>query len=354
MFSHSKYLTVKENQDIGQVVYVGPARDFTPVAMSITPGPEGIMEHVLDDGESFADCSEKAPARWIRLCGLHDIELVQRVGHGLEIPDIVLEDIVDTSQRPKFEEFENGFYMVLKIIDYDDSSHRLMVEQVSLVLTGNTLVTFQENLQNDWDGLLARLRKGRHKNKTDPHYFLLSLFDLLVDRYMTTIGKLGDRVEELEGQLMEIQSEKTLYAIYGLKRETALLRKHLWPLREVLQHLSHKRKSKHVSDYTRAYIDEVFGHAIQAIEMVDTLDQLTSNLLDVYSSVSDMRMNRVMKILTVVGTVFMPLTFITGVYGMNFENMPELNWRYGYYVVLGICLLLVSSMLAWFRHKRWL
>lgn len=354
MFANYKYLKVKENQDVGQVIYVGPERDFTPQAMCITPGPHGVHEELLQAGAQFPACNEHEPARWIRVCGLHDIELVQRIGHGLGIPDMVLEDVVDTSQRPTFEELDGGFFMVLKLINYDPATRRLLVEQVSLVLMENTLLTFQENRENDWDGFQARLRRGRHKDKTDPHYFLLALFDLLVDRYMITIGILGDHVEQLEGKLMEIQSEDTLYAIYDMKRETALLRKHLWPLREVLQQLSHKKKSKHVSDYAKGYIDEVYGHAIQAIEMVDTLDKLTSNLLDVYSSVSDMRMNRVMKILTVVGTVFMPLTFITGVYGMNFENMPELHWRYGYYIVLGFFLMLSVGMLLWFRKKRWL
>jgi len=354
MFRNLKYRHIKDNQDIGQVVYVGPGRDFQAVARVMNHSAQGLKEHELVPGAPLPAADEDQPPRWVRVCGLHDTGLVQQVGRALNIPDVVLEDVVDTSQRPKFEAFDGGFMIVLKLINYDDEARRLVVEQVSLVLVGNTLVSFQEKLENQWDGFLTRLRRGRHKRKTDPHYMMLALFDIVVDCYMSTIGRLGDRAEELEGKLLEIQSEATLFAIYGMKRESALLRKHLWPLREVLQQLSHKKKSRRVSDYAKAYIDEVSGHAVQAIEMVDALDQLSSSLLDVYSSVSDMRMNRVMKILTVVGTVFMPLTFITGVYGMNFENMPELKWRYGYYIVLGGFLALVSTMLWWFRRKRWL
>ncbi len=355
MLKHLRSQHVKTNQDFGTVSYVGAAKNFSPSVSVIRYGDGSISETHFEHG---LDVAVPEPQRdcvtWVRVIGVHDIDLIKSVGESIDMPAMLLEDVADTTQRPKYEEFGDAMFMVLKIIDTDKAGDALTAEQVSIAMDGSTVVTFQENTANVWDHYLARLRRGRHLGKSDPHYLMLALLDVIVDRYMLTLGRLGDKAETLEEKLFEIQTEQTLAAFYRLKRETAYLRKYIWPLREVLQALSHKKDSKKVSDYAKSYLREITDHVKTAVETVDTLNQIATSMIDVYSSVADMRMNMVMKVLTVVGTIFIPLTFITSLYGMNFEYMPELKWRWGYFAVLGLMLAVSLGMLAWFRRKKWL
>ncbi|WP_300164450.1 magnesium/cobalt transporter CorA [Solidesulfovibrio sp.] len=355
MLRHLRPQHVKANQEFGNVSYVGAAKTFPPYVSVIVYGDGGFAETRYEHGQTPV-IPEPSDDRvvWVRVVGVHDIGVIKSVGEAIDMPATLMEDIADTTQRPKYEEFGDAMFMVLKIIDMDKAQESLTAEQVSMAMDGAAVVTFQENAANVWDSYLDRLRKGRHLGKSDPHYLMLALLDVIVDRYMITLGKLGDKAEMLEELLFEAQTEETLSEFYNLKRETAYLRKYIWPLREVLQALSHKKHSKKVSDYAKSYLREIVDHVKMVVETVDTLNQIATSMIDVYSSVADMRMNMVMKVLTVIGTIFLPLTFITSLYGMNFENMPELKWRYGYYGILGFMLALSVGMLAWFRKKKWL
>lgn len=355
MLRHMRPQHVKANQEFGAVSYVGSAKTFTPYVSVIAYGDGTFTETRFTAGETLIiPPPAEDRVTWVRVVGVHDIGMVKAVGGTIDMPPMLMEDVADTTQRPKYEEFGDSMFMVLKNIDMDASLESLTCEQVSIAMDGASVFTFQENANNIWDSYLDRLRKGRHLGKSDPHYLMLALLDVIVDRYMITLGKLGDKGEALEEKLFEIQSEETLSDFYNLKRETAYLRKHIWPLREVLQALSHKKHSKKVSDYAKSYLREIVDHVKTVVETVDTLNQVATSMIDVYSSVADMRMNRVMKVLTVVGTIFIPLTFITSLYGMNFENMPELKWRWGYYGVLLLMLAMSIGMLIWFRKKKWL
>jgi len=355
MLRHMRPQHVKANQEFGTVSYVGPAKTFSPYVSVITYGDGSFAEIRFDHGEPIAvPPPSEDRVTWVRAVGVHDIAVVKSVGEALGMPSMLMEDVADTTQRPKYEEFGDAMFMVLKIIDMDKGQESPTAEQVSIAMDGGAVFTFQENAGNVWDFYLERLRKGRHLGKSDPHYLMLALLDVIVDRYMITLGRLGDKVERLEEKLFEIQTEETLSDFYNLKRETAYLRRYIWPLREVLQSLSHKKHSKKVSEYAKSYLREIDDHVKMVVETVDTLNQIATSMIDVYSSVADMRMNMVMKVLTVVGTIFIPLTFITSLYGMNFDYMPELKWRYGYFLVLGFMLALSLGMLAWFRKKKWL
>lgn len=355
MLRHQRPQQVKANQEFGTVSYVGSAKTFSPYVNVIVYGDGSFSETRYEAGQTpVIPPPREDRVVWVRVVGVHDIAVVKSVGQAIDMPATLMEDIADTTQRPKYEEFGDAMFMVLKIIDTDRAQESLTAEQVSLAMDGASVVTFQENAANVWDSYLDRLRKGRHLGKSDPHYLMLALLDIIVDRYMITLGKLGDKAEMLEELLFGAQTEETLSEFYNLKRETAYLRKYIWPLREVLQALSHKKHSKKVSDYAKSYLREIVDHVKMVVETVDTLNQIATSMIDVYSSVADMRMNMVMKVLTVVGTIFIPLTFITSLYGMNFENMPELKWRYGYYLILLFMLALSLGMLAWFRKKKWL
>uniref|UniRef100_I2Q5H0 Magnesium transport protein CorA n=1 Tax=Desulfovibrio sp. U5L TaxID=596152 RepID=I2Q5H0_9BACT len=355
MLRHTRPQQVKANQEFGTVSYVGPAKSFSPYVSVIRYGDGGFSETRFENGASpVIPPPTEHCVTWVRVVGVHDIAVIKSVGETIGMPSMLMEDVADTTQRPKYEEFGDAMFMVLKILDMGTPRDSLTAEQVSIAMDGSSVLTFQENAGNIWDNYLDRLRKGRHLGKSDPHYLMLALLDVIVDRYMITLGKLGDKAEAMEQRLFEIQTEETLSMFYDLKRETAYLRKYIWPLREVLQSLSHKKHSKKVSDYAKSYLREIVDHVKTVVETVDTLNQIATSMIDVYSSVAAMRMNMVMKVLTVVGTIFIPLTFITSLYGMNFENMPELKWRWGYFLVLGFMLALSLGMLAWFRKKKWL
>ncbi|MDK2957228.1 MAG: magnesium transporter [Desulfovibrionales bacterium] len=354
MFDFLQRQAVKAGQAFGVVTYVGPQKDFASSIHIITYNVDQIQERTVSAQEfSLTELPENS-MRWVRVVGVHDTGLLERIGQSLHLPSMVLEDIADTTQRPKYEEGEDYIFMVVKVIGYDEEAKKLAVEQVSIAITQGVLATFQENERNVFDGVLERLRRGRHRSKLDPHYLFFSLLDAVVDRYVVALGVLGDHVEDVEETLLEIQTEEALMNIYGLKRETVFMRKQVWPLREVLLSLWRKRKSKHVSNESKAYLREVRDHISQVIETVDSLNDVLTGMLNVYVSVTDLRMNQIMKVLTVVATIFIPLTFVTSLYGMNFENMPELHWRWGYYIILGTMLGLALIMLAYFRIKKWL
>lgn len=355
MLRHMRPQHVKANQEFGTVSYVGAAKAFSPYVSVIVYGDGSFAETRYEHGQTpVIPAPREDRVIWVRVVGVHDISVIKSVGASIDMPSMLMEDVADTTQRPKYEEFGDAMFMALKIIDMDAAQESLTAEQVSIAMDGASVFTFQENAANVWDNYLDRLRKGRHLGKSDPHYLMLALLDVIVDRYMITLGKLGDKAEKLEELLFGAQTEATLSEFYNLKRETAYLRKYIWPLREVLQALSHKKHSKKVSEYAKSYMREIVDHVKMVVETVDTLNQIATSMIDVYSSVADMRMNMVMKVLTVIGTIFLPLTFITSLYGMNFENMPELKWRYGYYIILAFMLALSVGMLAWFRKKKWL
>ena len=355
MLRHMLPQHVKANQEFGTVSYVGAAKTFSPYVSVIRYGDGSFSETRYEHGQTpIIPPSDEERVTWVRVVGVHDIGVIKSVGESIDMPPMLMEDVADTTQRPKYEEFGDSMFMALKIIDMDKALESLTAEQVSIAMDGAAVFTFQENAENIWDTYLERLRKGRHLGKSDPHYLMLALLDVIVDRYMITLGKLGDKAEKLEELLFGAQTEATLSEFYNLKRETAYLRKYIWPLREVLQALSHKKHSKKVSEYAKSYMREIVDHVKMVVETVDTLNQIATSMIDVYSSVADMRMNMVMKVLTVIGTIFLPLTFITSLYGMNFENMPELRWHYGYYIILGLMLGVSLAMLAWFRKKKWL
>jgi magnesium transporter len=262
--------------------------------------------------------------------------------------------VVNTYQRPKVEEFDDYIFVVLRAIRYNRDNASLQSEQVSLVLSENWLVSFQEGNHKLFEAVTDRIQKGRGRiRKLGVDYLAYVLMDAVVDQYFVALESIGEELEELEVELLENPNETTMHRLHHLKRQSLAFRKAVWPLREVVAWLS-REETRLVRSDVHPFLRDLYDHTIQVIDQVETLRDLLSGLLDIYLSSVSNRMNQVMKVLTIIATIFIPLTFLAGLYGMNFKFMPELEWKWGYPVVLAIMLVSVAGMLYYFHRKKWL
>lgn len=291
---------------------------------------------------------------WINIDGLHDVEVIEKLGQAFGFHPLIQEDILSTRQRPKFEDYDKDFFIVLKMLSYSDEQQIVEAEQVSLVLGSNFVISFHERVGDVFDSVRDRLRnaKGRIR-KQGADYLAYSLLDAIVDSYFGILEKMGDKIELLEDELVSDPEEKTLQAIYRLKREMISLRRSVWPLRELINGVQ-RSESALIRESTDIYLRDVYDHTIQIIDTIDGFRDVVAGMLDTYLSSISNRMNAVMKVLTILATLFIPPTFVAGVYGMNFEHMPELKWRYGYAAVWAVMLVTAVLMLVYFRRKKWL
>ena len=290
---------------------------------------------------------------WINIDGLHDIETIEKIGNRFDIHHLILEDILQTGQRPKFEDFGNYIYIVLRMFSYENDDH-IKEEQISIILGANFVISFQEDIGDVFDPVRERIRSGRFqikKRKSD--YLAYSLIDAVVDNYFIILEKLGEKIEILEEELLDNPKPETLQSIHQLKRKLIALRKSIWPLREVISRLE-RGESSLFEESTIIYLKDVHDHTIQVIDTIETFRDMVSGMLDIYLSSMSNKMNEVMKVLTIIATIFIPLTFIVGIYGMNFEFMPELKWHWGYPLIWSIMIILAMGMLFYFHRKKWL
>ncbi len=291
---------------------------------------------------------------WINIDGLHKIELIEKLGKHFNLHPLVLEDIVNTGQRPKMEDFVDYIFVNLKMLHYDEKENEAKAEQVSLILGSNFVLSFQESEGDVFDIIRERIRsdKGRIR-KMGADYLAYSLIDAIVDNYFIILEKIGEKIEENEDELVANPVPETLQTIHGLKRQMIFLRKSVWPLREVINRLE-RWESPLIQKSTDIYLRDVYDHTIQVIDAVETFRDTLSGMLDIYLSSVSNRMNEVMKVLTIIATIFIPLTLVTSLYGMNFKYMPELEWPLGYPLVLLAMLVVGVMMIIYFRRKRWL
>lgn len=292
---------------------------------------------------------------WINIEGIHNVEILEKLGSCYGFHPLILEDILNTDQRPKMEDFGEYIYIVLKMLKYDNRKNEIVIEQISLILGKNFVISFQEGLEGDvFDPVRERIRtsKGRIR-KEGADYLAYSLLDTIVDNYFLILEKLGEKIESSEEELVVHPTQETLHLIHDLKREMIFLRRSVWPLREVLGNLE-RMDSILVNKTMGIYIRDVYDHTIQVIDTIETFRDMLSGMLDIYLSSISNRLNAVMKVLTIIATIFMPLTFIAGVYGMNFKYMPEIGWKWGYVWALFLMLAVTVIMLFYFKKKKWL
>lgn len=290
--------------------------------------------------------------KWLNIEGIHRTELVEAIGKHYELHPLTQEDIVHIDQRPKFEEYENYALAIMKMITFDGHIH---AEQLSLVLVGETVISFQEPLGGDvFDVIRTRIRQAKGRvRKLGSDYLFYCLIDAVVDSYFTIIEKIGDSVEEIEEEIMNNESKQSLKKLYELKRELIFLRKQVWPMRDMINNMI-RSESDFITDNTHIFLRDLLDHSTRIIDTVETYRDLLSGIMDVYLSNASNRMNEIMKFLTIMSSIFIPVTFVAGVYGMNFEHMPELRSPIGYGVVWVIMIIMMVGQLIFFRKKKWL
>ena len=304
----------------------------------------------LDECRPF---KETETVTWINIDGLSNVALIEQMGTCFGIHPLILESILNTGQRPKIEDLGTYLYVNLKMLQYLESSRKVKIEQVSLIIGRNFVISFQEDVGDVFDPVRERIRKDGRIRKFGTDYLAYALIDAIVDNYFIVMESLGEQVEFLEEALATSPSKDMLLSIHTLKKEMVYLRKSVWPLREVIAGLE-RSDNPVIRDTTRIYLRGVYDHTIQVIDTLEVLRDMLSGMIDIYLSGQSYRMNEVMKVLTIIATIFIPLTFVVGLYGMNFRHMPELEWEYGYYAVLGVMAVMVAGMLAYFRRNKWI
>ncbi|MGE4504284.1 MAG: magnesium/cobalt transporter CorA [Desulfovibrionaceae bacterium] len=354
MLDFLKWHTLKQDQHAGSLVYAGGEKTFRPRVELTAYDDNDMMERELDPGGP-ARPSCVGMRHLVRVVGVHDPEVVRRVGEWYGAHPLLLEDAMNLGQRPTLTfPDEGGAFVVLKDVAYDKATGRLDQEQISLLLTEQTVVAFQENDDAPFAGFLSRLRASRGRARSaGATYLFITLIDAVIDRHFAAVAALNERAEAIENALEERQSEQAVHSLYRLMREVVQLRSILLPTRDVLTELA-RSEDLEISEGTVPYLDKVCEHAAQVADAAVALHEILSSMLDAQVSISGMRMNRIMKLLTLISTIFIPLTFLAGIYGMNFRYMPELDWKYGYFALLGIMAALVLVMLALFRRRDWL
>jgi magnesium transporter len=338
----------------GTLLYVGE-KTVEPVRMTVIDyDAEHFAEKQVAEAEECFPLKMTPTTTWINISGIHRPEIIEKLGGAFGLHPLLQEDILNTGQRPKFEDYEEYIFIVLKMLTYDQQRQAIQSEQVSLVLGSTFVISFQENGGDVFDLIRDHIRHGKGRiRKMGPDYLVHALIDAVVDNYFVIMEKLGERIESLEERLVKNPQPSTLEAIHKIKREMIFLRRAVWPLREAIGGLE-RSESKLLGETTAVYFRDVYDHTIQVMDMIESFRDMVSGMMDIYLSSISNRMNAVMKVLTTIATIFMPLTFIAGVYGMNFKHMPELEALWGYPMALGIMTFVGTGMLYVFKKKRWL
>jgi magnesium transporter len=339
----------------GSLVHIGRQQTGKTKITVIDYDETQFTEQAFDSIEACFPFRESPTVTWINIDGIQQTNILEKIGDCYSLHPLVLEDILNTEQRPKAENYADYLYIVMRMLYIDQAANTVSTEQISLVMGRNYVISFQEGIEGDvFNHVRERLRNEKGKaRKQGADYLVYSLIDAVVDNYFSVLEILGEKIEILEERLVTSPTAETLHEIHYLKREMIFLRKAVWPLREMISSLQ-RGESPLIMDATRIYLRDVYDHTIQVIDTIETYRDMVSGMLDIYLSSVSNRLNAVMKVLTIIATIFMPLTFIAGVYGMNFRHMPELEWRYGYGLIWAAMIGIGLSMLAYFRKKKWL
>ena len=337
---------------------------------TVQPAPLRIMvsdytdrdyrEKLLDTPEECAAYLANDSTTWIHVQGDAEPGTLRKLGKLFGLHQLALEDVINTGQRPKVDDFEEHLFIAMAHPKIVPESNQVRIEQLSIFLGQNFLISFHPGNDDPFDSIRARLREhmGRIRRR-GVDYLLYALIDLMIDEGFPVLEWFGDEIESLEDEMFETPSKKSLRHLYDLKRSLVILRRVLWPQREVVNNLI-RSESRFISDQNRVFLGDCYDHTIQIVDLVENYRDMVTGLLDVYLSSVSYRLNEIMRVLTVIATIFIPLTFIVGLYGMNFANedspwaMPELHWYYGYPLVWLLMIGVVVGMLAYFRRRKWL
>jgi magnesium transporter len=348
-----KKVSKKAGLPPGSLIHVGEKKTEEAQIQVFDYNEKELEERDVDTIEEASAYRNKRSVTWINVNGIHQPDVTERVGAAFDLHPLILEDILNTTQRPKMDDLDDYLYISLKMLRYNESESLLETEQVSLVLGRNFVVSFQESAGDVFDPVRERLRKAKGRiRKRGADYLIYALMDAVVDNYFVVLEKVGEDIEGLEEELISDPGPQTARAIHHLRRELIFLRRSVWPLREIIAAVE-RGDSKLVKEKTRIYFKDVYDHTIHVAETIETFRDMVAGMLDVYLSAVSNRMNQVMKVLTIIATIFIPLTFLAGVYGMNFKHMPELEWPYGYPLLWLVMIGVGVSMFVYFKKKKW-
>jgi magnesium transporter len=330
-----------------------------PVRITVIDyGPDHLDEKVVTRFEELLPYRDSPTTTWINIEGLQDLALLESLGLHFGVHSLTLEDVLNCGQRPKLEDYGTYHFMVMKSLSLKDGA--LELEQISFILGKNYILTIQELPGDSFEAVRQRIRRGKGLiRKAGADYLLYALVDALIDEFFPVLERYGEQIEELEDEVILQPSPEVLHRIHAVKRDLLVLRRTAWPERDTINAFS-REESSLISDETKVFIRDCYDHIIQVIDIVETYRDLSSGLQEAYLSSISLRMNEIMKVLTIISTIFIPLTFIAGIYGMNFNpdasplNMPELNWYWGYPFSLAIMAIVATGLIIFFRRKGWL
>lgn len=337
----------------GTPVYIGEEEPTPARINEISYNSASYSEKSVTDPREIIEDLLSPDTTWVNVNGL-DVEDIVEIGNALGFHPLIQEDIVNTLQRPKVDEYPDHLYFVIKMLVYNEDTGETDARQLSFILGSNYLVSFHERRVDSFEAIRSRIKEDKGIiRRMGADYLAYSLIDMVVDSYFVVLEKIGDRIEKIEDELVEDPRIETLHDIYAMKRQMITLRKSVWPLREVISRLD-RLGAKQFSEGTAVYIRDVYDHTVQVVDAIETYRDLLSGMLDIYLSSISNKMNQIMQLLTIIGTIFIPLTFLAGIYGMNFQYMPELAWRYSYPVLWCFMIVITAIMVAFFRRRRWL
>jgi magnesium transporter len=338
----------------GTLMYVGDKKTEKTRITVIDYDAAGFIEKEAASVEECFPFKETATVTWINVDGVHDASVIEKLGGRFDIHPLVLEDIMTTTQRPKTEDLGGAVFVVLRMIEFDAASLEMTGDQLSLILGPNYVISFQETPGDCFGSVRERIRSGKGRiRKLGPDYLAYALIDAVVDNYFFVLERLGEKIDGLEERLIAEPRRELLHEIHALKRDMIELRKSAWPLREVASGLE-RLESPLIKKTTGVFLRDVYDHVIQVIDTIESFREILTSMVETYLSSISNRMNEVMKVLTIISTIFIPITFLVGLYGMNFKFMPEIGWRWGYAFVWILIIGSVGGMFAFFRRKKWL
>jgi magnesium transporter len=338
----------------GTIVYTGSEKPTTPVTVQLHVFDEDTLEEIATRDVAEIHRQRAEGRVWIDVEGVHDLDLLRDLGREFGLHPLTLEDIARTGQRPKVETYDNYAYIVVRMLRWIEEEERVDYEQVSIVFGKDYVVSFGERPGDVFTPVRQRLMNPQSHLRTEGvDHLVYRLLDVIVDNYFVVMEKLGDRLEALDAVIMQDGKDVGLNAIHTLKQESLLLRRSVWPLREVLVQLE-RGDNPWIAQTTRIYLRDVYDHTIEVIETIESVRDLISGMMDLHLTMVSHRMNEVMKVLTIITTLFVPLTFIVGIYGMNFDFMPELNETWAYPAVWAVMIVITIGQVIFFRRKRWI
>lgn len=349
---------LKKEKTVGQVpgdpVFIGEQKVSKTTVQMIDYDKHRLTDLELQDIKDAIKQKDTSSVTWINVNGLHDTKLIEDIGRGFNLHSLILEDIVNTGQRPRLEDYDDCLYFVLRMMYYESGSGKVNSEQLTILLGKTFLLTFQEKPGDVFNPVRERIKKQKGRiRKVGTDYLAYALLDTIIDNYLVIIERIGDEIEDVEQVILKNPDQTVLSQINSLKREMNYLSKTIRPAKDFILQLS-KLDSDLIKDITRPFYRDLLDLSSQAVEVIDTYRDMLSDHLSIYNTQVNNRLNEIMKFLTIFSAIFIPITFIAGVYGTNFDFIPELHFKYGYFIMLGLMVIVVLCMLRIFHHKKWL